>query len=98
MLIGDNGMTIIDESKMDTQLDLFQKVSLRGYSYLLRRKVRPKWTLDKSIGKHIIHIDQTMPFEMDDIRPIPYCADCSNSLPLHLRFIVRKKSIRKMGE
>lgn len=91
-------MTITDESKMDTQLDLFQKVSLRGYSYLLRKKARSKWALDKSIGKHIIHIDQTTTFEMDDIRPIPYCSGCPNSLPLHVRSIVRKKCIRKMGE
>ena len=90
-------MVITDKSKMD-KLNLFNKVSLRGYSYLLREKAKLKWTLDKSIGKHIIRIDQTMPFEMDDIRPIQYYADCSDSLPLYLRSIVRKKSIRKMGE
>lgn len=91
-------MVITDKSKMDGQLNLLNKVSLRRHSDLLCRKVELKWTLDKSIGKHIIHIDQITPFEMDDICPIPYCEDCSNSLPLYLRSIVRKKSIRKMGE
>ena len=91
-------MVITDKSKMDGQLNLSNKVSLRRYSDLLRRKAKLKWTLDKSNGKHIIHINQITPFEMGDISPIPYCANCSNSLPLYLRSIVRKRSIRKMGE
>lgn len=92
-------MVITDKSKMDGQLNLSNKVSLRGYSDLLRRKAKPKWTLDKSIGKHIIHIDQITPFEMDDICPIPYRLGCQfPPLPLHARSIIRKKSIQKMGE
>lgn len=92
-------MTITDESKMDTQLNLLNKVSLRRHSNLLCRKAKLKWTLDKSIGKHIIHIDQITPFEMDDICPIPYRLGCLfPPLSLHARSIVRKKSIRKIGE
>lgn len=48
-------MVITDKSKMDTQLNLFNKVSLRGYSYLLRKKARPKWTLDKSYQQEQIY-------------------------------------------
>ena len=92
-------MVITDESKMGTQLDLFTKVSLRGYSDLLRKKARPKWTLAKSNGKSIIRVNQTiMPLEIDDVVPIPYRLGGTCPLSLHLRSVVRKKSIRKVGE
>lgn len=94
-------MTITDESKMDTQLDLFQKVSLR--SDLLRKKARPKWTLAESDGKTILHdkhVDgMSMSLEVNGTTPIPYRLGCLiPPLSLHVRSIVRKKCIRKMGE
>ena len=94
-------MTITDESKMDTQLDLFQKVSLR--SDLLRKKARLKWTLAESNGKSILHVEDgngtmSMSLEINSTTPIPYRLGCLPPLSLHVRSIVRKKSIRKMGE
>lgn len=93
-------MTVTDESKMDTQLDLFQKVSLR--SDLLRKKARPKWTLAESNGKSIVHVKDvngTMPLEVNGTTPIPYRLGCLfPPLSLHVRSIVRKKCIRKMGD